>query len=121
MVERRKFVRFEARLPVTYRVLPGTAAIASSTKDISGGGMCLFVAEELPARTILLLDLGLPGREQPIAASGEVVSCVRSTLHTRAGTSQTIEAWIRFLQMEPDDRQAILAYVASSLQTFPAE
>ena len=132
MVERRKFVRFDTRLPVTYRVLPGpgptlaragagTAAVASATKDVSGGGMCLFVAEELPAKTILLLDLSLPGREQPISASGEVVSCVRSTLHARAGTSRTIEAWIRFLQMEPDDRQAIMSYVAANLQAFPSE
>ena len=41
MKEHRKFVRLDARLPVTYRLLPDSTLQGAKTSPLSGGGICM--------------------------------------------------------------------------------
>ena len=117
MEERRRFVRLDTRLPITYRVLPTTQAIPSATADIGGGGVCLFLNEVVKPGSQLQVDIKLPDRERSVAFTGEVVWCEQYETIGRTVRQQSIEAGVKFLLIDPKDRQAIMDYVILSLKS----
>ncbi len=60
MEDRRVFERVPAAINVAYRVYGGKSKFKSISKDISGGGIRLFLNEKLDKGTILELEIGLP-------------------------------------------------------------
>jgi len=120
MQERRRFVRLDTRLVVSYAIVPPTAAQESVTKDIGGGGVCLFVNEPLKPGTRLQIDLTLPGRERPIRFLGEVVWCESYEVIGATQRARSIEAGVKFLQINPADQQTIMQHVILSLQPHQA-
>ena len=71
--ERRKYVRLKASVEVKYTVIgkPGTIEVFS--KNVSAGGLCLAVEEQLSAETPLQLEIKVPDLKDPIRALGRVV------------------------------------------------
>ena len=116
MEERRKFVRLDTTLPIVYQVLPSTIPKKSVTRDIAGGGICLFVNEPLKPGTRLHVDIQLPGREHPVSFQGEVVWSEEYEVIGKTQRERAVEAGVKFLQIDPKDRQAILEHVILSLQ-----
>ena len=116
MQERRRFVRLDTRLPVSYQVLPSEPRQTSISADLSGGGMCLFVNEPLKLGTPLRVTISLPDRDRPIAFTAEVVWCEAYEMIGKTQRSRSIEAGVKFLQIAPEDQQAIMRYVILSLQ-----
>ncbi len=116
MEERRQFVRLDTRLPMAYRVLPSSRSVQAVTKDISGSGICLFVSEPLAKGTNLQVDITLPDRERPITFTGEVVWCEECQIIGKTRHERSVEAGLRFLQIDPRDQQAIMNYVILSLR-----
>ena len=117
MDEQRKFARLDTTLPVTYRTLPASEPQHSSTKNISGGGICVFVEESLAPKTLVEVEITLPDRQRPIVFTGEVVWCEQFQVVGKQARS--IQAGVRFVSISPDDQQAILQHVILNFQPRP--
>lgn len=118
MEERRKFVRLDTRLEISYTAtaLPADQAKQAVTKDIGGGGICLFAERLLPPGTQLQVAMRLPGREQPVNFTAEVVWCEQYEVIGREERQRAVELGVRFLEIAPQDRDAILQHVILNLK-----
>ena len=121
MRERRQFVRLDTRLTMSYRVLPSDVQPqASSTTNLSGGGLCIFVHAVLNPGTFLQVDLRLPDREQPVSLLGEVVWCEQIETHAKGTLAsepprRSVLAGVKYIQIAEADRQDIMRYVILNL------
>lgn len=114
--ERRQFVRLDTNLSVTYKVLPSSVPErieATRTVNISEGGLCIFLSEKLPQGTPLEILVKLPGRDKPAAFTAEVTWCQESAV---VGKAPIIQAGIRFVFINPKDRDALLQHAILNLQ-----
>ena len=116
MEERRRFVRLDTRLEVTYTVLPTTKTQQAVTKGIGGGGICFFADSELKPGERLQVAMKLPGREQPVNGTAEVVWCEPYEVIGKAGRQRSIEIGVRFLEIAPQDQDAVMQHVILSLK-----
>ena len=116
MEERRRFVRLDTRLETTCTVLPTGAAKTTVAKDISGGGICLFAESILAPGTHLQVAMKLPDRPQPINFSAEVVWCEPYEVIGKTERQRAVEIGVKFLEISPQDREAILQRVILNLK-----
>jgi c-di-GMP-binding flagellar brake protein YcgR len=120
MEERRKFVRLDTRLQLSYTVLPETQAQQAVTKDISGGGVCLFADDVLTAGQQLQVSLALPGQEGPVNFTAEVVWCEPYEVIGQGARRKGVEAGVRFVEIAPKDQEAIMKHVILNFRPLPA-
>ena len=116
MEERRQFVRLDTRLETSYTVLPTGTAKTLITKDIGGGGVCLFADKPLSAGTRLQVSMKLPGRDAPVNFTGEVVWSEEYEMIGKTQRQKAVEAGIRFVEISPQDREAVMQHVILSLK-----
>ena len=116
MEERRQFVRLDTRLDITYAVLPSGQAQQTVVKNVSGSGVCIFLKQAVPQGSRLQVAMKLPGREQPVNFTAEVVWCERYEMIGQTERQQAVEAGVRFVEISPADREAILQHVILQLQ-----
>lgn len=115
--ERRQFVRLDTMLAVKYRVLPSSIPEqATQTKNISGGGLCVFLEERLPVGAPLEVQITLPGREKPAVFTAEVIWCEESEMVGSPRRERIIQAGVQFVFIHPKDREAIMQHVILNLQ-----
>ncbi len=105
--DRRQFVRLENSLPVMYWISPTTGPQATLTRNISGGGICLYVTEPLLPGTSLEVQFTLPGHQAPMTFKAEVVWCDQPASDSPSGH---VMAGIRFTEITPPDRDRIIRY-----------
>ncbi len=115
MEERRRFVRLDTRLDIRYTVVPTGTAKHALTKDIAGGGMCLFAEQMLPVGTRLQVALTLPGRETPVHCIAEVMWSEEYEVIGKTQRQRSIEVGVRFLEIAPQDREAVMQHVILNL------
>ncbi len=116
MEEHRQFVRLDTRLQVSYSLVPSEGSQETVTRNISSGGICLFTDSVLSPDTRLQITIHLPNRKQPVQAMGEVVWSEPYEVVSKAGRFPAIESGVRFLNIAPDDFEAIKQHVILSLQ-----
>ena len=116
MQEPRLFVRLETKLKVVYTVLHQDRPIPSVTSSLGGGGISFFADEPLAAGSRLKVELCLPDEEQPIPFTAEVAWSEESTVIGQTAQMRAVEIGVRFVEIAPEDQEAIMRYVASSLQ-----
>ena len=116
MEERRQFVRLDTRLEVSYSVLPSGSPRQTVSKDISGGGICLFADRVLPVGTHVQVAMRLPGREPPLHFTGEVRWSEQYEVIGRAQRERAVEMGVRFVEISPQDCEAILQHVILSMK-----
>ena len=116
MEERRQFVRLDTRLEVTYTILPSEQAKTSLTKNISGGGICLFTEKELPSGTRLQVAMKLPDREQPVNFIAEVRWSEPYEVIGKTQRQRAVENGVRFVEIAPQDQDALMRHVILRLQ-----
>ncbi len=107
MEERRKFVRLDTQLPLRYSLLPSGQSQPAVSTEVGGGGVRLVAPGHVQPETRLWVELQLPGRQQPVTFVGEVVW---SEQHDIKGISP-VEIGVRFVEISPEDRQAIMQHV----------
>ena len=117
MQERRQFARLDTRLDISYTETSGTAPRKTVSKNVSGGGVCLFLEKELPAGTPLQVAMNVPGREPPVKFSAEVVWCEPYEVIGKTQRHRAIEAGVHITDITPQDYQALLGHVILSLNT----
>lgn len=119
MEERRRFVRLNARLPVTYLILPSGTRQHSTTKNLGGGGISFYAEKALRSGTHLQMALTLPDREEPAHFTAEVTSSVQYATAGKGGSRRSVEVGVRFLEIAPKDQEAVMEYVTRHLQSPP--
>lgn len=114
MDERRRYVRLDTRLKITYTILnkEKTDAQNSEAKDISGGGICIFLAEPLPSQTLLKLEISLLDDPPPITCVGKIIWVEEfSVIEGGRKEKNRYEAGIAFTEIDPKDQDRIIKYV----------
>ncbi len=112
MDERRRYVRLDTRLKISYTVLKKEFTNTSETKDISGGGIRIFLSESIPLSTLLKLTIHLPDDPKPIGCSGRIVWVEEFALLSDESKNQNrYEAGVAFTEIAPGDRDRIIKYV----------
>ena len=115
--ERRRFVRFQARLPVQYTVEPQSKPVQTFSKDLGGGGVCFFAQVPVAAGTRVQAALSLPGRESPIPFTAEVICSEQQEFKAKGQHQRVVEVDVRFVEIAPHDQADIMHYVMASLQS----
>ena len=119
MEERRTFVRLDTRLEATYAVLPAGQKTGVVTKDIGGGGICLFTDTVLIAGTRLQVAMKLPGSEQAVNFVGEVVWSEAYEVIGKTERRRAVETGLRFVEIAPADQQAVMQHVILNVSQPP--
>lgn len=117
MEERRHFVRLDTRLETRYTLLPSGEARQATTKDIGGGGVCLFADKVIPAGTRLQVAMHLPGRQQPINFIGEVVWSEAYEVIGKEEHKRAVEVGVQFIEISPADREAVMQHVILNVKS----
>lgn len=108
--ERRKFVRLSAPIGVKYSRVRSTKSQTSLSRDISGGGVRLWVMDPLEAGELVELEITLPNLVgQPILAKGEIVWSRAESDSTKTQR----EIGVKFLDIQPEDLNRLFHYVYS--------
>jgi c-di-GMP-binding flagellar brake protein YcgR len=116
MQERRRFVRLDARVKVEYQILESQQVVVDSfTKNVSQGGICLFLSSALKKDTVLDLKLYLPDQREPVPAVGKIVWIEQFEVGEKEGREQ-YEAGIEFINISDVDRNKIGRYVFGLLR-----
>lgn len=105
MLERRRYMRFDANVDVEYKIPQRSVAGISATKDFSREGLRLSADRELPAGAELEIKVILPGDDRPIFARGEVIWSAQTD------TEGITDTGIRLTQIERFDRARVLDFV----------
>jgi len=97
--EKRKFVRLKKCVDVTYVSLKTMrSAFSSLTKDVGGGGICVYPKDAIKKGEVLELEMRLP-RKKPVFAIGRVVWI--------KGKSGRAEAGMEFIAIRAKDKARI--------------
>lgn len=105
MMEKRKFMRFEAMLDVIYSMLGKSAEKNTSyLKNLSKDGIRLFAGRPLKKGSLVELEMQIPGDNIPVFALGEVA-------WIEASAKSKYDSGIRFTKIENNDRIRLLDYV----------
>ncbi len=116
MEERREFVRLDTRLEASYTALPAGTAKQTMTKNVGGGGLCVFTDQVLPPGTRLQVAMTLPGREQPVHFIAEVVWSEPYEVIGKTQRTRSVESGVRLVEIAPQDREALMQHVILSLK-----
>ena len=115
MEERRRFVRLSTLVKVEYAVIgKSSEELSSSTKNISLGGICLFLDDMVDMGTILELKMFIAQESLPINAMGKVVWIEEFGLGEE-DKRKHIEAGIEFIRISDADRERLSQYIFKSL------
>jgi len=109
--ERRKFPRLNLAVDIEYSVLrkePSSKAEGQS-KNLSSGGICLIVYEEVKIGDSLALVINLPEGERPIQAKGMVKWIGEFILS--ADKKNSWDVGVEFIGINEADREKLSRYV----------
>ncbi|PIQ88804.1 MAG: hypothetical protein COV72_05865 [Candidatus Omnitrophica bacterium CG11_big_fil_rev_8_21_14_0_20_42_13] len=109
--ERRKFPRHYA-VVADYKLANSEAVKASQVKNISAGGICLIVYEDIEIGSQVELKIYLPGSSLPILAWAKTLW--KNEFKVESETRKRFDIGFEFLKIEELDRQKIAQYVNSS-------
>ena len=112
---RRRYVRVDVTLPVSYTRESSDAAKLGSSSDLGGGGIRLATDEDLPLGEVLLLRFRLPNVERELIARGRIVLSFYNSQNERFFHGMA------FTQIDPRDQDEIIRYVAGEVQRLANE
>lgn len=112
-IQRRQYFRQECSAPIQFRVVDtmnpamnkGIPFIASITRDLSGGGLCMYLEEKIDKDELVECELTL--EEEIVRFYGKVLRVTR--LETEGKFK--FEAGIAFRKIENKEREAVIKYI----------
>ena len=109
-MERRLFPRLNANIKVDYFIMGIMPVVdEGSSKDISAGGICIIVDENIKIDSVVFLTLHLPDGKSPVKVRGRVVRSTEGKSAKEKG--KNYETGIVFIKINPDDQERIAKYV----------
>ncbi|MFH0877020.1 MAG: PilZ domain-containing protein [Candidatus Omnitrophota bacterium] len=116
MQEKRQFVRLDVNVKVNWEKIVGEAPEPSEkenvSRNISEGGICLIVYEQLGVGEKIKLDIELPSQKK-IAATGRIAWINEFAIGQVQ--EKRYDAGIEFLEISPQDREEIKKFVFTLL------
>ena len=112
MVEKRKFIRLNAAIGVSYKLIKKhkrQIELLSLARDIGGGGIRILAKEDLRPGDLLKIEIEIPHLSERVEATGEVIWFSK----TKEKGHEHKEAGVRFRDMDSTDLHKILEYVHS--------
>jgi len=113
-IQRRQFFRFECTVPVKYRVIKTlnpleyetNGFMETVTRDLSGGGICIKIMEEVPKGKYVQCELHL-GEKRSVLFIGKVLRL------TKYGVDEkyNYEIGIEFTKIKDSDRDAVVKFI----------
>ena len=111
MKEQRKFVRLNASIKITYRVLKKSEIPDSVlSRNISAGGISFSIEQRLRKSSKLDLKIEIPDGRNPIRALTEVV-WIKAGNFRRGSGMNYFDVGTRFIEIAPFDRNRIHKFV----------
>ena len=111
--EKRKFPRLNISVDIVYTKLPtADKPKLSQSKNISKGGICLIVYEQLQVSDLLELKIFLPEYEKPINATGKI-AWLKEFVIESSTKSKRFDVGIEFAKVSNKDKQRIDKYIFS--------
>ncbi len=80
------------------------------TKNISAGGLCILVKQQLKVDTIISLEINIPDNKPSIVAKGRVAWTHKFEFGTKDGDRYGLG--VEFTEIANNDRQRIFDYIA---------
>jgi c-di-GMP-binding flagellar brake protein YcgR len=119
MGAKREFVRLRLNVRVDWKKIIDKSDVVGkfpdTTRDISAGGLCLNMDEELAIGDRLQIRMELPSKKI-IDAQGKVVWIKEFGIDSR-GEKRTYDTGIEFTAIRDEDREEINKFVLSSQTT----
>ncbi|NIM90685.1 MAG: hypothetical protein GTO17_07020 [Candidatus Aminicenantes bacterium] len=116
MGAKREFIRLKLNVRVDWKKILETTDVVGkfpdTTRDISAGGLCLNMDEELLIGDRLQIKMELPSKKV-INAQGRVVWVKEFGIDSR-GEKKTYDTGIEFTAIRDEDREEINKFVTSS-------
>lgn len=109
MVEKREFIRLNANIKIKYKILFRGKKKETLSKNISGGGIKLFLNEKLEVNALLKLELKIPKHPELISAEAIVVWVEKSRILPKFNTG------IKFTKIEPISKARIFKYIYENI------
>ena len=114
--ERRKFARLKTSVDVKYTVIGNPGEIEVFSKDISAGGLCIVLIEELVADTPLQLEILVPDIKDAIRALARVV-WQRKCKEQEAEGKTLFETGVEFTGLSDFDRFNLNRYILDKIES----
>jgi len=101
----RAYIRIPAHWPIKCELQddPNVKQL-SETKDVSAGGVRVFLKEPIPSGTKVLVSIMIPDLNRSISAKAEVVRCLPAN-------RKHYDVGIRFLEIDPEEQATLKAFV----------
>jgi len=113
MIERRAHVRVATKVDIIYSKSNSKEEEKSSyTKDISKGGMCLVLSEEVKESEMLDLKINLPTEEAPITVTGKVV-WIHKFIFEEPPKERGFFAGIQFVDIDDEAGKKIDGFIST--------
>lgn len=118
LIERRRYIRLQTPIPVTYTV-PATGNVYKTvTKDISADGLRLeSKAKDVKVSDIVELKLDIPGTHNPVHAKGKIVWKKKLSLED----SSPYDIGIELTEIEEDNKNTFLKFLCDLLYNLQKE
>lgn len=107
MKERRQFVRWNVAVAVRYKDPDRETTLVSKVKDISNGGLSIYLPQRLDYDALLDMKVDMPESIGPIRVTGKVVWQEGSVDYE----NNNILAGVKFANISYSDRDKIYEYV----------
>ncbi|MCM8761658.1 MAG: PilZ domain-containing protein [Candidatus Omnitrophica bacterium] len=117
-VERRRYVRLQTPIPISYTV-PETGSIHNtSTKNISADGLRFETFDkELKEDDLVELKLGITGAPNPVHAKGKVIWKKKISLEDAA----PFDCGMEFTEIEEDNKNTFLKFLCDLIYAIRKE
>lgn len=117
MEERRKYVRIDNALTVSYRIIKGYLTSSAHSRNISEGGICLPIHHKFDPGVVLALKIHILEWDVSIKAVGEIM-----WIKELKDETFTFWAGIKFIEIPPEGYDKLRRYISKLNQiTKPAK
>ncbi len=111
MIERRKYIRVNDKLHISYKVITDPSGLGENlSENISGLGLRLPFRQRLDPGDIIDLFISLPGETGPVAAKGRVV-----WINNQADVLFPYSLGVKFIELSVADQQKLDTYIQHKL------
>ena len=115
-IEKRRYSRIGAHVPIQYKELHGGSPITGAvTKDLSEGGIKFYTHKFISLACRMIVELNLPAIEKNIKAISKVAWI------KKLPAGDDYEVGNQFLDMTKEDKQTISGYVKKFLESTDSE
>ncbi len=115
--ERRKFPRLDTSVDVSYSLLDRVPKKATTSKNISAGGICLIVYEDVQLGAGMSLLIKIPDEPDQIHVKGKVVW--KNEFSVSTDTRKRYELGIEFSEMGIFDQERLQQHIFTFLRKKP--